>query len=142
MQPAIPLSKDNKQEFDTGTFGQNPTSNLERREELKAPVGVALISRPPELGPLPEGTTDMDEGVYSYEGGASGEGISVYVVDSGLDLTHKEMKGIRNLRALDVNVDGKALLGHQWPGQGGTSTDFFPEGHGTHNAAMVLGSTP
>lgn len=138
MQPAIPLSKDSK-ELDAQTLEQNSTSsNLVRRGVSKAPVGVALISRPPKLGPLPIKTTDMAEGLYAYDDGATGEGISVYVVDSGLDSTHEEIKSIKNSRRLDVSIDGKALLGQPWPGQGDKSTDFFSEGHGTHNAAMVL----
>lgn len=61
-----------------------------------------------------------------YHLGVSGEGMTIGVVDSGVDKTHGELPG-------------RVIGGGDWQGSGDGTTD--PYGHGTHVASIIAASS-
>jgi subtilisin family serine protease len=66
------------------------------------------------------------DGTYSF--GASGKGVNIYVLDTGIHITHREFAGGRAVHAAD-------FIG--WDGFGADDC----HGHGTHVAGTAAGST-
>ncbi len=105
---------------------------------LRADPDVALVAPDPvvhatagqvETG-SPWGLDRIDQmwltldGQYHYT--ATGAGTSVYIVDTGINLSH-------------VEFGGRAVTGIDYVTAGGTATDC--NGHGTHVAGIVGGAT-
>jgi subtilisin family serine protease len=80
---------------------------------LDAPVEALDVDSSPQIG-APE----------AWEAGYTGEGVTVAVLDTGVDTTHPDLD--------DVTIGARDFTG------AGTTTDGF--GHGTHVASIALGS--
>ncbi|KXN67949.1 hypothetical protein CONCODRAFT_29668, partial [Conidiobolus coronatus NRRL 28638] len=88
--------------------------NFESQEN--APWGLARVSQRDKLS--------GDSYTYNYKANA-GEGVNVYVIDTGINIKHKDFEG----RA----VWGKTMIAN--------ATDEDENGHGTHCAGTVGGKT-
>jgi subtilisin family serine protease len=74
-------------------------------------------------------------GAYKFADRASGEGVNVYVIDTGVNVAHPDFEG---RAVLDLNVPaGPALADCPVPAPG----QYDPSGHGTHVAGIVAGET-
>ena len=90
---------------------------------VHASAGQVETSAPWGLDRIDQMWLTLD-GQYHYT--ASGAGTSVYIVDTGINLTHTEF-------------GGRAVTGVDYVTSGGTATDC--NGHGTHVAGIVGGAT-
>jgi subtilisin family serine protease len=72
---------------------------------------------------------------YRFADRASGEGVNLYVIDTGVNIAHQEFEG-RAVRDLDT-TSGPALEACP-PPPGGAIEDY---GHGTHVAGIAGGKT-
>lgn len=63
---------------------------------------------------------------YSYS--ADGTGVTVYIIDTGINFTH-------------VDFEGRASKGRDYIAPGGTGTGADCNGHGTHVSGTVAGKT-
>ena len=136
-------------------------------DELAATKGVASVL------PLRDYQMDLSEtvpyigarsGAFAQPGGATGAGVRVAVLDSGIDYTHANLGGAGTLDAYAAAygvapgdplqtsrdglfptakvVDGFDFVGESWPNSPEAS-DPDPidyEGHGTHVADIIAGS--
>jgi subtilisin family serine protease len=83
-----------------------------------APWGIARISHQ-------QPSQDNRTSTYLYDSSA-GEGVTVYIIDTGVNLSHEEF-------------EGRATFGTNTAGDG--SSDDDGQGHGTHVAGTVAGKT-
>ena len=66
----------------------------------------------------------VDDGVYTYPDGATGEGVDVYVIDTGVYLKHWQF-------------EGRAIAGIDLSSPGSDCAQTMKDGHGTHVAGTV-----
>ena len=88
-----------------------------------APWGLGRISHDKIAEGMPEKPTTF--GNYDFDDGAQGEGVNVYVIDTGVYAEHDDFEG-RATFAKNFAGDGK---------------DSDCNGHGTHCAGTVAGKT-
>lgn len=114
-------------------------------EAVRQPGAVASLARISQAGPLAG-----REGDYRYDSSA-GEGVTVYVIDSGVYVDHPEFEGraYHGYNAIDRNVSCYAILdGRRRRTRRPKLTNIMPplqddseddNGHGT-NVAGIVGS--
>lgn len=96
---------------------------IEPDRVVHASAGGVESSAPWGLDRIDQASLPLD-GQYHYAG--DGSGTSVYIVDTGINMTHAEF-------------GGRAVTGMDFVTSGGTATDCH--GHGTHVAGTVGGAT-
>mmetsp|Transcript_20104 Transcript_20104/g.28896 ORF Transcript_20104/g.28896 Transcript_20104/m.28896 type:complete len:960 (+) Transcript_20104:61-2940(+) len=112
--------------------------NLRTSSIQKESVGDAVLMRSRELKSNPyswgldridQADLPLDEETYvPSDSSRGGEGVSVYVVDTGLDTTHNEF----------ANTDDREVL-NKFNYFGGLSANTDQQGHGTHCAGTAAG---
>lgn len=100
---------------DVATVEQNQTVHLTDTTQTSAPWGLDRIDQ----AALPL------SGTYTYPDTA-GSGVTAYVIDTGVRITHSQ-------------ISGRASYGYD--AVGGTTTASDGNGHGTHVATTIAGST-
>jgi subtilisin family serine protease len=109
----------------------------QRRRQLQQPREQQQQPAPTRSLDWLDGTVD---GQYRYA--QTGRGVTVYILDSGIDLTHAEFISNNGSRTVTCGLDLRHVImdnnGNNAP-QGGDCRDGW--GHGTHVASTIAGRT-
>lgn len=91
------------------------------------------------LDVLDSRTMSLD-GRYEWDDAASGQGIRVYVVDSGIHIAHSEFKG-RAIGGWSMCSEANVVCDNAWLSEGVIADDHIAscDEHGTHVASIVNG---
>ncbi|KAL7941069.1 hypothetical protein V8C42DRAFT_361317 [Trichoderma barbatum] len=114
----------NSTEIQEGLTSRDSTGRIFKRDLISQPNSpnhLKLLSRP---WPLADGGQDQNKD-YTYDNEAAGYGITVYVIDGGIKLTHQEFVG-RNIRYFIPTGAGPSIIDQE---------------HGTEMTSLVLGET-
>jgi subtilisin family serine protease len=87
------------------------------------------LDRIDQAGPVGTVTNGITSGTYVYN--ATGSGVTAYVVDGGIRASHSQFGGRASIAADYIGSDGCTV----------TSTNNDCNGHGTHVAGTIGGST-
>jgi subtilisin family serine protease len=117
------------------TFSATGASDVARDRRVAYVEPDAAVHATSELPPAPWGLDRIDQRNrpldLNFNSTATGAGVTAYVIDTGINLTHHEF----------VNADGtrRASFGYDAMGDGRNGQDC--NGHGTHVAGTIGGST-
>ncbi|KAM0669793.1 hypothetical protein MY8738_000132 [Beauveria namnaoensis] len=104
-------------------YNSNEVDYIEADARVHALVTIAQTNAPPGLARLSHNQTGGDPNTYFYDSSA-GEGITAYVVDTGIRTSHIEFEGRAVLAANFVN-----------------NVDTDENGHGSHVAGTIGSAT-
>ncbi|KAF5552195.1 alkaline protease (oryzin) [Fusarium phyllophilum] len=102
-------------------YNSDEVAYIEADQKVQLNAAIAQVNAPPGLDRLSH--AQVDQGTYVFDDSA-GEGITAYVVDTGIKVDHSEFEGRATFGANFIN-----------------NVDDDENGHGSHVAGTIGGAT-